>query len=371
MPSVNEELADAATSHAVDLQHYSNGIVYRILSLLNRVDSDLFAQLTNALGNTDASTFTVDRIESLLISVRQLNARVYEQVTNELTTEMRQLVGYEAGYQQQLFETTIPPQVVTSVGVGVVNIEQTYAAAMARPFQGVLLREALTSLGDARAKVIRDQIRIGFVEQQTTQQIVQRLRGTKARGYADGFMEAPRRNVEAIVRTAISHTAGFTRDRFYDANTDLIKAVQWVSTLDTRTSEPCRIRDNLRYGPVDHRPIGHAVPWLGGPGRLHWNCRSSSVPITKSWRELGLNIDDFSPTTRASMDGQVAADMSYADWIKKQPASRQDQILGADRGKLLRDGGLTLDKFYNDKGVYLTLDELRKRDAAAFKRAGV
>ena len=71
------------------------------------------------------------------------------------------------------------------------------------------------------------------------------------------------------------------------------------------------------------------------------------------------------------MDGQVAADMSYADWIKKQPASRQDQILGADRGKLLRDGGLTLDKFYNDKGVYLTLDELRRRDAAAFKRAGV
>ena len=369
--NANEELADKAVGHAVDLAAYSNEVVRRMIALLNRSDARLFAELTQALERMTPATFSVQRLEDLLISVRQLNAQAYAQIGEEMSSEVRRLVEYEAGYQLALFNAAIPPQVIASVGVAEVNVAQVYAAALSRPFQGRLLREWAGSVEAGRMTRIRDTVRQGFIEQMTTDQIVRKIRGTKAKGYSDGIIEIDRRQAEAVVRTAISHTAGFTRDRFYEGNTDLIKAVQWVSTLDTRTSEPCRIRDNLRYQPVDHRPIGHAVPWLGGPGRLHWNCRSSSVPITKSWRELGLNIDDFSPTTRASMDGQVAADMSYADWIKKQPASRQDQILGADRGKLLRDGGLTLDKFYNDKGVYLTLDELRKRDAAAFKRAGV
>lgn len=369
--NVNEELADKAVGHAVDMAAYSNEVVRRMIALLNRSDARLFSELTQALERMTPATFSVQRLEDLLISVRQLNAQAYAQIGEEMSSEFRRLVEYEAGYQLALFNAAIPPQVIASVGVAEVHVAQVYAAALSRPFQGRLLREWAGSIEAGRMTRIRDTVRQGFIEQMTTDQIVRKIRGTKAKGYSDGIIEIDRRQAEAVVRTAISHTAGFTRDRFYDANTDLIKAVQWVSTLDTRTSEPCRIRDNLRYQPVDHRPIGHAVPWLGGPGRLHWNCRSSSVPITKSWRELGLNIDDFSPTTRASMDGQVAADMSYGDWIKKQPASRQDQILGADRGKLLRDGGLTLDKFYNDKGVYLTLDELRKRDAAAFKRAGV
>lgn len=369
--NVNEELADKAVGHAVDMAAYSNEVVRRMIALLNRSDARLFFELTQALERMTPATFSVQRLEDLLVSVRQLNAQAYAQIGEEMSAEVRKLVDYEAGYQLALFNASIPPQVIASVGVAEVNVEQVYAAAMSRPFQGRLLREWASSIEAGRMTRIRDTVRQGFIEQQTTDQIVRRIRGTKAKGYSDGVIEIDRRGAEAVVRTAISHTAGFTRDRFYDANTDLIKAVQWVSTLDTRTSEPCRIRDNLRYQPVDHRPIGHAIPWLGGPGRLHWNCRSSSVPITKSWRELSVNIDEFSPTTRASMDGQVAADMSYGDWLKKQSASRQDQILGADRGKLLRDGGLTLDKFYNDKGVYLTLDELRKRDAAAFKRAGV
>jgi hypothetical protein len=95
------------------------------------------------------------------------------------------------------------------------------------------------------------------------------------------------------------------------------------------------------------------------------------VPVTKSWRELGLDIEEFSPSARVSMDGEVTADQTFAAWIKKQSANRQNQVLGETRAKLMRDGGLTLDRFYNDKGRYLTLDELRKKDAAAFREAGL
>jgi hypothetical protein len=348
-------------------------VVARLIAILNRTDPDLFGQLTSALETLPAESFTVERLEQLLYSVRSLNVQAYNQVERELSTELRNFVEYETDYQYQLFRSAIPAQVIAQVDVATVAVEQVYAAAMARPFQGRLLKEWAQSIEADRMTRIRDAVRMGYVENQTTSQIVQRIRGTRAQGYSDGIIEIDRRHAEAVVRTALSHTAGFTRDRFMKANGDLIKAVVWTATLDSRTSEGCRLRDGLEYTADDaHKPIGHAVPWLGGPGALHWNCRSISVPVTKSWKELGgVDIGEFSASTRASMDGEVPEETTYAEWIKQQSAARQDEILGPTRGKLMRDGGLTLDRYYSDKGKYWTLDELRQRDAAAFERAGL
>lgn len=372
MATVNDQLQDAAVSHAVDLQQFSNGVVARIIATLNRSDADLVARLQAALDGLPTSAASVERIEVLLASVRALNLQAYQQIERELTAELRALAEYEAGHQAALFQAVIPPQVVTQVGVAAVNVEQAFSAAMARPFQGRLLREWAQDIGEARMLRIRDAVRMGFVQQESIGQIVQRVRGTRARAYKDGLLEIDRRGAEAVVRTAISHTAGFTRDRFHEANADLVKAQAWTSTLDSRTSEGCRIRDGLQYEPVSpYKPIGHKVPWLGGPGRLHWQCRSTAVPVVKSWRELGLNIDEAPASTRASMDGQVAEDTTFAAWIKRQPAARQIEVLGPTRAKLMRSGGLDLERFYNDKGRALSLDEMRERDAAAFRRAGL
>lgn len=369
--TVNQRLADAAVGHAVDLQHYGNDVVRRIMALLNRADSEIAAALAEALERLPASAFSVERLETLLRSVRELNVRAYSQVGAELTKELKALAEYEAGYQLELFRAAVPPQVIASAGLVSVNAEQAYAAAMARPFQGRLLKEWAQSIEEGRMTRIRDAVRMGYVQQETVQQIVRRIVGSRDRNQRDGIIEIDRRNAEAVVRTAISHTAGFTRDRFYEANADLVKAEVWSATLDTRTSDLCRIRDGKKYTAGTHKPIGHSVPWLAGPGRLHWQCRSSSVPVLKSWRDLGVDADEAAPSTRASMDGQVPEDTTYGQWLKRQSAARQDQVLGPERGKLFRAGGLTLEQFYNDKGRLLTLDELRKRDAVAFRDAGV
>lgn len=260
MTTVNEVLQDAAVSHALDLLQYSNGVVRRILALLNRVDADLAAALSVALENMDATQFSVERLEGLLQSVRALNAQAYAAVGRELTEEMRKLTTEEVGYQLQLFETVIPAQVRASVGIAAVDAGQVYAAAMARPFQGRLLREFAQSLEADRMARIRDAVRIGYVEQQPIGDIVRRVRGTRAKGYADGILEIDRRHAEAVVRTAVGHTAGFARDRFMEGNSDLIKAQVWTSTLDSRTSPTCFPSSTLVL------PIGD----LHGVSRRFW-----------------------------------------------------------------------------------------------------
>jgi len=372
MASVNEDLRDADISHQVDLQQYANGVVRKMIAMLNRTDSDLFAQLVVALEKMPPESFTVKRLEQLLASVRDLNSQAYAALSDDLQSELQDLAQYEASYQYQLFQTTIPAQIVAQVDIATVSAEQVYAAAMARPFQGRLMKEWASTIEEGRMARIRDAVRIGYVENQPIGDIVKRIRGTKAKGYSDGIIEIDRRHAEAVVRTAISHTAAFTRNRFLQANNDLIKAVVWTSTLDNRTSDMCRIRDGLKYTPDDHKPIGHKIPWLSGPGQLHWNCRSTSVPVTKSWGELGgVDIGEFNPETRASMDGQVPADTTYGEWLKKQSPERQDEILGKAKGALLRTGKLPFDKFYNDKGRALTLKQLRERYPVEYRDAGL
>lgn len=373
MLTTNEALRDADINHQVDLQQYSNNVVARMIALLAKVEPDLMFQLQEALEQMGAGTFTAERLEQLLASVKVLNAAAYAQLGRELTEEMRQFTEYEAGYQFSLFRSVIPAQVVAQVDIAMVSAEQVYAAALSRPFQGRLLRTWASSIEADRMQRIRDAVSIGYAENQSIGQIVKRIRGSKAQGYKDGILAIDRRRAETVVRTAISHVAAVTRNRFYQANTDLIKSLSWLSTIDGRTSEGCMIRDRKQYSADDkHTPIGHKIPWLAGPGALHWNCRSTSVPVLKSWKELGgADIEDFSPSTRASMDGQIPAETTFGEWIEKQSAARQDEKLGPTRGKLLRDGGLKFDRLYNEKGVFLTLAELKARDAEAFKRAGL
>lgn len=364
--SVNDELLDASIAHQIDLQYYSNGVVNRIMALLNRTDADLFAQLQVALERLPASQFSVDRLEAVLISLRALNAQVYASVSREINNELRELADYEVTYQKQLFDNVLPVQVTTQA----VTIEQVYSAALARPFQGKLLREWMAGLEADKAIRIRDAIRMGYVEGQTIGQIVQRIRGTRALQYKDGVIDITRRNAETIVRTAIGHVAGFTKNRFYEANSDVIKSLKWHSTLDGRTSEPCRARDGKLYT-LDKKPIGHSLRWGSGPGAFHFNCRSTSVAVTKSWRELGIDADELSPSTRASMDGQVAQDLTYEEWLRKKSISFQEEVLGKTKAKLFRDGGLSLDRFSNNQGNSYTLEQLKIRDAEAFKKAGL
>ena len=62
---------------------------------------------------------------------------------------------------------------------------------------------------------------------------------------------------------------------------------------------------------------------------------------------------------------------TYPDWLRKQPRGVVEDVLGETRAKLFLDGKLELNGFVDHRGGTLTLAELRAREAAAFKRAGV
>lgn len=347
--AVNGDLADALTRHQVFLQRFGNATARKVLALLKRSD----ARLIERLLRDDLTELSRTRQERLLRELRRIINGAYEDATGALQINLEGLAVYEGEYQTDLFRRVIPVKLETVVPAA----DQILAAVNSRPFQGKLLKEVYSELSASSFRKVRDAIRAGIVEGRTTDQIVRDLRGTKAQGYKDGVLDTNRRATETVVRTAVNHTANTAREYTYERNADLVTGVRWNSTLDGRTSAVCRARDGKVYD-----------PGKGPRPPAHFNCRSSTNPILASWRDLGFDIDELPPSTRASMNGQVPADQDYDTWLRKQPKSFQDEVLGATKAKLFR-AGLKMDRFIDRKGSELTLAELKRRERDLWERA--
>lgn len=209
--SANEALQAESIRHQLELQRYKNHAALKMVALLNRADADLMAQLQAAMDRVGGD-WTVDRLEALLAQVRSLNAAAYATTGHALTAELLQFSAYEAAKQIIMLRKAIPVDALAKIALNSVSGSQVHAAAMARPFQGRLLSEWMRDLEAGRAAKIRDAVRMGFVENQTTAQIIQRIRGTRANNYADGLLNKPRADLETVVHSAISHTAAYARN---------------------------------------------------------------------------------------------------------------------------------------------------------------
>jgi SPP1 gp7 family putative phage head morphogenesis protein len=337
--SANTQLRDKTIAHSIYLQRYYGNTTKEITKLLEKVEVDLVAKLRSMDMNSE---WSIARIDQQLQSVRAILNEGYALAGKELISNMHDAAEYEQEWQiKAVNEST--PVVLDMVAVAPVTL---FAAVESKPLEGKLIKEWIDKLDQDSYTRIQDAVRMGLVEGQSYADVVKRITGTKALQYTDGVMALNKRQTQALVSTAMAHATNTARDEFYQENADLYKGVQWVSTLDQRTSSICQARDGKVY-PLN---TGIRPP-------AHFRCRSAMVPILKSWQALGLK--NPSGRTRASMDGQVAQTETYQSWLKKKPAAFQDEVLGQERAKLFRDG-TPLDRFVDDSGHTYTLDELKK-----------
>lgn len=348
--TANDEIRDRAIAHQIYLLRYESGVTRKIIKVLSQADKDLVSQLSDL-----ESTMSIAEIDTRLEGIRNIISASWDYASLDLENELAALAEYEANHQEQVIRDSTPVE----LNIVSPSAETLIAAVESKPFEGKILKEWIDKLDEDSYIRIRDAVRMGIVEGESYGQITKRVIGTKALNYSDGVTALNMRQAQALVSTAVAHTANEARQTFYGANDDLIKGVQWVSTLDARTTPICQSRDGTVY-PVDSGPRPPA----------HFRCRSSTAPILKSWKELGIDMEEAPAGTRASMDGQVPEAETYQTWLKKKSAAFQDDVLGPTRGKLFREG-LSLDRFVDQSGKEYTLKQLRSKDSTMFRKAGI
>lgn len=326
----NQDIIDTSISHQVDLQFFANGVVRDEMGQLNRDDDALFALLLAVLLALPSNA-TPAQIDNALAQIEAANAHTYSRIEQDVNATLLAVTENEVAFQANLLKGEAP----ASPPVGTM-----FAAMIAVPILGATFGDSMRSLGAARFDTIRRTVQAGYVSGRSVDQMLRELRGTKAARYEDGLLARSRAHLETTLRTAITHAAEYTAAAFHALNADIVKAVVWLSVLDGKTSPPCIARSGKRYTARDHKPIGHSYSWDAGPGRLHFNCRSTSAPLVA---------------------GEVPNATRFQDWLRRQPAKTQDEVLGPTRAKMFRDGGVNVESFLNNKGRMLTLAQLREK----------
>lgn len=170
-----------------------------------------------------------------------------------------------------------------------------------------------------------------------------------------------RNQSRALVVTSITSVHAQADHAVYEANEKSLRGWQYVATLDARTTPICTHRDGSIY------PVGdtsHLPP-------AHYNCRSVSVPVMKSWDDLGSlegiaqvrqrNLKGLTKKQIAFYDGQTPLRETYHQWLLRQTPEKQLRHLGDfQKLELFRTGQLHLSKFTNDVGRSLGIRDLRK-----------
>lgn len=213
----------------------------------------------------------------------------------------------------------------------------------------------LAQEADARFK-FANAVRAGLTANETNQKIIARIVGNEEQ---PGVMPMLKRNASALVHTSVQAVANDSRRNTFKANDNVIAAIRQVSTLDTHTSLICVAYSDKRWSLPDYEPIGpDGLPFNGGTPR-HFQCRSVEVPVTKTFREMGIDIDEPAGSTRASDIGQVDASTTFDDFLKRRGQAYQDKVLGPGRAELWREGKITLRDLVNGEGNPISLEQLR------------
>ena len=344
--TVNEQLLNRAIRHQIYIQQYGSGVAEDIVKELARAEQELLGKVAARLVKAekigfDRGPWTTKRLSTITAGLGEIVDNKYSATYKDmLKPKMLELAKAEADFTVGGFDSTVPVKLEYELP----SPQMLRSMVLSEPFEGAVMGKWWKGVATGEKEQIQRALRQGLVQGETTAQIVRRLSGPK------GVLDIARHHATAVIRTATNHVSSGARAQTYQQNSKYIKSEKIVATLDSRTSEICRFQDGRVY------PVGD-----GPRPPFHFNCRTTVIAVLKSWKEMGIPLKEAPAGTRASMNGQVPADLTYKQWFKAQPPGFKRELLGPSRYKMYASGLEDVTKFATPAGKIYNLKQLYSR----------
>jgi hypothetical protein len=329
-----DTLSEIANRHTVHLNKMYSGVANQYEPYLQDIATVIRAQLVR----NDLNVLNRAKLERFLKTLNKDLLIIQGKYTDDiLIPSTLDLAVSEAKFEVKSLEQVVKhdfnvpteAQLRATININPLNITGSYKGQLLEPF--------IKEISTKSIETVSNWVRVGYYSGQTTNQIVRNIIGTKKLNYTDGQLYTVNRNIESMVRTSLSHVSAQARKEVATNNSDIIQGFKILVTFDSRTSPICQAHGSTpaKIYDFDKDPL---PPY-------HINCRSSY--------ELTL-IEEFSfldkGAKKSARDSngkviEINANKSYYSWLKDQPPAYQDSVIGSTRGKLLRNGGLTVKRF--------------------------
>jgi hypothetical protein len=356
MPKTPELLIQSTTRHAAFVERLKSHDVNVLLETLAEIERQFIGRL--ALDDLTEWGGRKRVEKQLAFFGHFLEEKYQSEIIPQLTDQAKEFGFYEAEFEVKNLANVAP-----TFNFSLPSETQMWAAVTGNPLsakgptEGQLLESFIKDWTNDQIKRSVGQIRAGYAQGLTNSQVIANL--------AAETLPLNRRGLAALTRTALQHSAQQARNETFRENSDIVRGVRLVVTLDSRTSTICRtLGTENRVYPIDEGP---RPPF-------HINCRTSTIAALDE--RFSILDKDATRSARDPQTGRVYsedANQTYYGWLKNQPGKVQDAIVGPTRGKLLRDGGLTSQRFaelqLNKRWEPATLAEIRAMEPLAFERA--
>jgi hypothetical protein len=279
---IADVLADKFTMQDVNLSRFEASERVKIRRMLTGLSDQLSVLLDKTLPDEE-QTFSRRRLQALFKVTDATIERTYAKMAKVHDETMFDLAELSASKTAEVINA--------SIGVSLVEVGVSESVLKAMVNDDISLGLPAKEWWDGQSTRLRQRfqntIRQGVFAGETLSDLKRRVRGRRENGFKDGIMEATSREAEALIRTSVQSIAQSARNETFKANDDVIKGQSWLSVLDTRTSELCMSYSGSAWD-LDGNILPESATDLAfpGPPPLHFNCRSSLVPIMKSWGDL-------------------------------------------------------------------------------------
>lgn len=335
-------LLTSLISHQIWLQRNASSEVKDLAPFIQEMRDEIKRQVL-LFGDDGRSTA---RLNKLLRDLEEALTGLTGDWQTKLTEDLKELAAYEAEWTVKTLTANVNAEFVAPTA------EQVWSAAVFQPLalseKPVDFTKLMEGWGETEVARLVTGVKMGFVQGQTTRQIIKSVVGS------GGLADISERNAATVIRTALSHVSNEARNETYRQNSDIIEKYEIIATLDSRTSTICRSLDGQEY------EIGK-----GPMPPFHPNCRTTTAPVISSEFDF---LDAGAKRAAKGADGgtQVSANTTYYEFLKQQPAWFQDQALGPVRGKIFRNSGISPEEFrvisVDGFGNPLTLKQMAELD---------
>ncbi len=362
MPAeIPAEILDMLLKQAHRVEARGNALADEMIAALENVRHTILAEMARLqeryLTTDDWNAETYARKTAYLQAQREavdaLVSDVYAGMEDMIRDAALDTIQATGEVSTALLASSLP-SVDTVIMAGAAGIRSTLLAdwIKTQTIDGLLINEWLSKMARATADRVvaagREALIMGYGVRKTASL----MRSQGIEGSVPGL--------EALARTFLlsasnyAHEAGITR---LAGDSDILKGWKYVATLDGRTCPVCGADDGKIF------PVGKPKPRL----QRHINCRCVYVPVVKTWRDFGIDLDELPPVERNAVkheartvhhrDGSSSTRFkvaevehtteNYNQWLTRQlkedPAFVRS-ILGKTRFELFKAGKITLEK---------------------------
>lgn len=368
--NASTKIADLLVKHDVDLLRVESTLRTRIRRMMKGLDNELIKNLNRVNPSAPSHiNFKMKRLNTLMSISKDDIEKAYKTMRIETEKDLLKIAEVETIRVAETINRVIQVDIASPL-LDRLTLRSLVNGSL---IQGAPSKDWWADQSKALQKRFERTMRESITVNETIGDMVRRVRGTRVNGFADGIMKTTTQKAEALARTSAQSVAQNARFEMYKENDDVVKGMQWQATLDGRTTPICQALDNQAWD-LEGEPVGTtSLPFLGPPP-AHWNCRSTLIPLLKSWDELTssknrslkkkLREGSVSKKTRASLDGQVSADLKYGDWLKQKNEKNPkfvERILGPTKYRLWTKGKLSFTDMVDQSHRPLTVGQLRAK----------